>query len=89
MVLQLSILDHNVLDKRGKTILSHYLFGDKIIQNCLKIDATHYYNNDLVLKQETQKRLHILEVDMITIKKTLMSLAQGVLFYKTCSKWRL
>ena len=33
--------DDNTLDKRGKNILRHYLFRDKIIENCLKIDATH------------------------------------------------
>ena len=37
----LLILAHNVLDKRGKNISHHYLFGDKIIHNCVKIDATH------------------------------------------------
>ena len=37
----LLILDLNTLDMRGKNILPHYLFGDKIIQNCLKIDTTH------------------------------------------------
>ena len=57
------------MDKRGKNILHHYLFGDKTIQNCLKIDATHLYDNDLLLTQETQKRLHILEADIMTIKK--------------------
>ena len=31
-----------------KNILCHYLFRDKIIQNCLKIDATHLYDNDLL-----------------------------------------
>ena len=30
-----------LLDKRGKNILLHYVFGDKIIQNYLKIDAIH------------------------------------------------
>ena len=25
---------------RDENILRHYLFGDKIIENCLKIDAT-------------------------------------------------
>ena len=35
------MLDHNALDKKGKYILRHYLFGDKIIKNCLKIGATH------------------------------------------------
>ena len=49
---QLLILDHNVLDKRAK-ILCHYLFGDKIIQNYLKINATHSYY-DLLQRQETQ-----------------------------------
>ena len=29
------------MDKKGENILRHYLFGDKIIKNCLKIDATH------------------------------------------------
>ena len=38
---QLLILDHNALDKTGKNILRHNLFKDKIIENCLKIDATH------------------------------------------------
>ena len=33
--------DDNALDKRGENILRHNLFGDKIIQNCLKIDVTH------------------------------------------------
>ena len=39
----------------------------KIIQNYLKIDATHLYHYDLLLRQETQKRLHVLEADMIII----------------------
>ena len=38
---QLLILNHNSLNKRGIDILRHYLFEDEIIQNCLKIDATH------------------------------------------------
>ena len=42
---------------REENILCHYLFGDKIIQNCLKIDATHWYNNDLLMRQETQKNI--------------------------------
>ena len=41
--------------KERKNILRHNLFGDKIIQNCLKIDATHMHN-ELLLRQETQKR---------------------------------
>ena len=40
---------------RGGNSLRHYLFGDKIIQNCLKIDTTHSYDYDLLLRQETQK----------------------------------
>ena len=31
---QLSIIDYNAFDKRGKNILSHNLYGDKIIPNC-------------------------------------------------------
>ena len=42
---------------RKENILRHYLFGDKIIQNCLKIDAIHSYDNDLLLSQETQKKI--------------------------------
>ena len=34
-----------------------HLFGDKVIQICLKIDATHYYRNDLLLRQKTQKKV--------------------------------
>ena len=30
-----------------KNILPHNLFGHKIIQNCLQIDAIHSYENDL------------------------------------------
>ena len=38
--------------------------------------------------QETQKRLHVLEADIIAIKKKidLMSLAQRMHFYRKCSK---
>ena len=38
---QLLIPDHHALDKRGKNILHHYLFGDNIIESYLRIDATH------------------------------------------------
>ena len=38
------MLNHNALKKRGKHILRHYLFGDKIIKNCLKLDATYKYD---------------------------------------------
>ena len=31
------------LGKERKNTLRHYLFSDKIIQNCLKIDTTHRY----------------------------------------------
>ena len=43
--------------REGENILHHHLFGDKIIQNCLKLDATHYYDNDLLLRQETPKKI--------------------------------
>ena len=52
---------------REENYLCHYLFGDKISQNSLRIDTTHSYDNDLLLRQETQKRLHVLEVDLIII----------------------
>ena len=55
-----------------KNNLHHYLFGDKIIQNCLK------YDNDLFLRQETPKRLCVLETDIINFD--LMSLAQRIHF---------
>ena len=42
---------------REKNILCPYLFGDKIIRNCLKIDAIHYYDDDLLLRQETQEKI--------------------------------
>ena len=60
--------------KREENILSHFLLGDKIIKNCLKTDAAHQYDNDLLLRQETKKkkRLHDLKADTITIKKTLI-----------------
>ena len=51
--------------------MRHYLFGDKTIQNCLKIDATDKYDNDLLLRQETQKRLHVLEADILRLKKNI------------------
>ena len=34
-------------------MLRHYLFGEKIIQNYLKIEATELNDNDLLLKEET------------------------------------
>ena len=43
--------------KSEENILRHYSFRDKIIPNCLKINATHEYDNDLLLRQETQKKL--------------------------------
>ena len=52
-------------------------------------DATHYYDNDLLLRQEIQKRSLVLEADMITIKNNnidLMSVAQRMYFSGTCSK---
>ena len=42
--------------KERANILRRYLFGDRIIQNCLKIDAIHQYDNDLLLRQETKKK---------------------------------
>ena len=50
---------------REENILFYSLFGGKIFQNCPKID-------DSLLGQDTQKRLHVLEADVIAIKKTLI-----------------
>ena len=56
----------NALDKRGKNILRHILFGDKIIQNCLKIDTI-----DMIMiyywDKKHLKRLHVPEADRIKI----------------------
>ena len=36
-------------------------------QNCLKIEATHLYDNDLSLRKQTKKkRLYVLKADIIT-----------------------
>ena len=65
--------------------MRHNLFGNKIIQNCFKInhypiDRLHIFqlDNDLLLRQETQKSLHVMEADLIPVKANigLMSLAQ-------------
>ena len=74
---------------REENIFRHNLFGEKIIQNCHKIDASHWYNNDLLLRQETQKSLHILEADMINLKKRKFSFDVFCLKmdFWTSSKW--
>ena len=61
---------------RDKNILPHYSFRDKFIPSCLNIDATHKYENDLLLRQETEKKRNI----------DFISLAQRMHFYRTCSK---
>ena len=56
-----------------KNILRHYLYGDKVIQNCfnlwmgcipINIIMIYYWDNEL-----KKKRLYILEADIISIKK--------------------
>ena len=42
---------------REENILRHYLLGDKIIQNGFKIVVTYSYDYDLLLRQETQKKI--------------------------------
>ena len=39
---------------RKDNILRNYLFRDKLIPNCLKIDPTYSYGNGLLLRKETQ-----------------------------------
>ena len=75
-------LQSQSLGQERENILHHYLWGDKIIQNSLKIDAPRKYDNDLLLRQETQKILHFIEINIITIekKKKFMSLAQRMHF---------
>ena len=51
----------------GKIFCVNIHLETKIIPNCLKIDATHHYDNDLLLKQETKKGLYVLKADIITI----------------------
>ena len=41
---------------KEESIFRHYLFGDKIIQNCFKTDATHWYDNNVLQRQETEKK---------------------------------
>ena len=43
------------MDKKGKS--HHYLFGDKTIQYCLNMDATYLYDNNLLLRRETKRRI--------------------------------
>ena len=45
------------LGQKRENIFCHCLFGEKIIENSLKIDATHLYDNDLLLRLETQKKI--------------------------------
>ena len=40
-----------------------------MIQICLKIEANYQYDNDLSLRHETPNKLHVLEADIIRIKK--------------------
>ena len=72
---QLFILNHNVLAKRGENSVSYNLFWDKLIQNCLQWDTVHLCDNDLSLRQATNKSLHVLEAVILIIKKktTLIS----------------
>ena len=75
---------------REENILRHYLFADKIFQNCLQLDTTHLYDNNLLLRQETQKRFHVLEADIITIKKKDwfdVFNSKNEFFHRTCFKW--
>ena len=52
----LKIVDYNnyAWNKRGKYFAS-FLIWRKTIQNCLKIDATYWYDH-LLLRQETKKK---------------------------------
>ena len=45
---------------------------------CLRIDSSHQYDNDLLVREETKNRLHVLEADIITIKKNLDFMSQAL-----------
>ena len=83
---QLLIHDHNALDKRGKIFCpSTYLETESF-----KLDATYYYNNDLLQKYRTPKRLHVLEANIITTKKKHRLDNSGpkyAFFFTTYSEW--
>ena len=72
-----------------KSISCHYLFREKIIQNCLKIDSAHLYDNDLLLKLEIKKKsLHFLEANIITItKKDINLFLESNLWFPRCLKY--
>ena len=57
------------------------IFGAKIIQNCLKINATHSYTTIYYWDKKLKKRLNVLEADKIIQKAIdLMCLAQRMHF---------
>ena len=73
---------------KEENILHNYLFGHKIIEKCLKIDAAHYYDDNL-LKQEIRKRFNVPEADVKTIKKNPLIwylYHKRSIFYRACSK---
>ena len=49
----LLLIDHTALYEKGDN-----LFGDEISENYLKIDATNVYDYNLLLKQETLKKIY-------------------------------
>ena len=73
------IRDHNVWVIEDNLLL-HNLFGDKIILNYLKIDATHLYDYDLLLKLEIQKKIACPGIWLIKKNIDLMSLTQRIHF---------
>ena len=78
------ILDHNALDERKKIFCVTTSLETKLLKT-LKIDATHFYDNDLLLRQENWKKIVCLKSwynNYLKKNIDLMSLAQ-----RTCSKW--
>ena len=75
------------LDKRGKIFCVTTYLDTKSFKTILKIDATQFCYKDFLLRQETQKRVHVLEADIITIKKSNIDLMlKGCIFNWTCTK---
>ena len=74
--------------KKEENILRDDLFGDKIIENCFKIDTTHYNDNDLLLRQETKKIACPGSWYNNNKKKLIGCLKlKGCILYRMCSKW--
>ena len=68
-------------------ILRHYLVWDKIIQNCLKMNANNTYDYDLFMREKLKKK-NFLEADIKAIKKHWFAISSWKdAFFKIFFKW--